>query len=69
MNKDHEEYVVPVDGAPKQPWIELPNSEKRTVNAFTYSQHLGEDAKDCCLSDLCDKLINVLAVACPRYDN
>jgi hypothetical protein len=67
MNKeDHEEYVVPVDGAPKQPWIELPNSEKRTANAFTYSQRLlGEDAKDRCLSDLCDKFIKFLQVPVP----
>jgi hypothetical protein len=28
MNEDDEDYVVPADGAPKQPWIELPNSEK-----------------------------------------
>jgi hypothetical protein len=42
VNEDHEEYVVPVDGAPKQPWSELPNSEKRTANAFTYSLRLAK---------------------------
>jgi hypothetical protein len=65
VNKDDEEYVVPVDGAPKQPWIELPNPEKGTANAFTYSQCLGKDAKDCCLSDLCDKFIKFLQLPAP----
>jgi hypothetical protein len=65
MHEDHDEYAVPVEGAPQQPWIDLPNSEKRTANAFTYSQCLGEDAKDRCINDLCDKVIKFLQLTGP----
>jgi hypothetical protein len=65
MHEDHDEYAVPVEGAPQQPWIDLPNSEKRTANPFTYSQRLGKDAKDRCISDLCDKVIKFLQLPGP----
>jgi hypothetical protein len=54
MHEDQDDYEVPSEGLlPHSTWNNLPDCEKQNCKAFTYSQCLGEEHKDRCITDMC----------------
>jgi hypothetical protein len=62
MHEDNDEYAVPIQGHPQQPWIDLADTDKQHSCAFTYSQRLGEDAQDRNMDDNCFKFRKFLQI-------
>jgi hypothetical protein len=62
IHEENDDYAFPTEGIPLNPWNDLSPSDQHTSHAFTYSQRLGEDAKDRCLNDLCESFLRFLKI-------